>query len=73
MNTARVVNKSLVGESEHAVLQMVDTLQIFEFSKILNENITDGDLSHPTIQRILSSGHIVNITIDENDNLTLHF
>jgi hypothetical protein len=70
---ARIVNKSLVGEVEHAVLQNVETNTTFEFSKIIGENITDGDMEHPTIKRILANGHIVNITFDENDNVTLHF
>ena len=70
---ARIVNKSLVGEVEHAVLQNVETNTTFEFSKIVRENITDGDMEHPTIKRILANGHIVNITFDENDNVTLHF
>jgi len=70
---ARIVNKSLVGEVEHAVLQNVETNTTFEFSKIIGENITDGDMEHPTIKRILANGHIVNITFDEKDNVTLHF
>ena len=70
---ARVVNKSLVGEAEHAVLQNVETNETFEFSKIVGENITDGDMEHPTIKRILSDGHTVNISFDESKNVTLHF
>ena len=70
---ARVVNKSLVGEAEHAVLQNVETNETFEFSKILDEGINDGDMSHPTIKRILADGHTVNISVDENSNVTLHF
>ena len=70
---ARIVNKSLVGEAEHAVLQNVETNKTFEFSKVIGENITDGDMEHPTIKRILANGHTVNITFDENDNVTLHF
>ena len=46
---------------------------MFEFSKIIGENITDADISHPTIKRILANGHVVNITFDENNNVTLHF
>jgi hypothetical protein len=69
----RIVNKSLVGEVEHAVLQNVETNTTFEFSKVIGENITDGDMEHPTIKRILANGHTVNITFDENDNVTLHF
>jgi hypothetical protein len=70
---ARVVNKSLAGEAEHAVLQNVETNETFEFSKIIGENITNGDMSHPTIKRILADGHIVNISFDESKNVTLHF
>ena len=70
---ARVVNKSLVGEAEHAVLQNVETNETFEFSKIVGENITDGDMEHPTIKRILAGGHTVNISFDESKNVTLHF
>ena len=70
---ARVVNKSLVGEAEHAVLQDVETNETFEFSKIIGEGITDGDMEHPTIKRILADGHTVNISFDESKNVTLHF
>jgi hemerythrin superfamily protein len=70
---ARVVNKSLAGEAEHAVLQNVETNETFEFSKIVGENITDGDMEHPTIKRILADGHTVNISFDESKNVTLHF
>ncbi len=70
---ARVVNKSLAGEAEHAVLQNVETNETFEFSKIIGEDITDGDMQHPTIKRILANGHTVNISFDELKNITLHF
>ena len=70
---ARVVNKSLEGEVEHAVLQNVETNETFEFSKIVGEGINDGDMEHPTIKRILADGQVVNISFDENDNVTLHF
>ncbi len=72
METARIVNKSLEGQPEHAVLQLIST-KIFEFSNIVGENINDGDLSHPTIQRILNSGHEVQVSFNENDEVTLHF
>jgi hypothetical protein len=72
MQLARIVNKAMAGEPEHAVLQ-IESNKIFEFSKIVGEDITNADISHPTIKRILADGHIVNITFDENDNLTLHF
>ena len=70
---ARIVNKSLAGEAEHAVLQDVETNETFEFSKILDESISNGDMSHPTIKRILADGHTVNISYDESKNVTLHF
>ena len=70
---AQIVNIGLAGEPEHAVLQNVETNTTFEFSKVIGENITDGDMEHPTIKRILANGHTVNITFDENDNVTLHF
>jgi hypothetical protein len=70
---ARVVNKSLAGEAEHAVLQNVETNETFEFSKIIGENISDGDMGHPTIKRILADGHTINISFDESKNVTLHF
>ena len=72
MELARIVNKGMPGESEHAVLQL-ESNKTFEFSKIIGEDITDADISHPTIKRILANGHVVNITFDENDNVTLHF
>ena len=69
---AKIVNRGLVGESEHICLQ-IESNKIFEFSQILGESINDNDLSHPIIQAILNNGHQVNITFDENDNVTLHF
>ena len=69
---AKIVNRGLVGEPEHICLQ-VESNKIFEFSQILGESINDNDLSHPIIQAILNNGHQVNITFDENDNVTLHF
>ena len=72
METARIVNVALIGEPEHAVLQLEST-KIFEFSNIVGESINDGDLGHPTIQRILNNGHTVQITYNENDEVTLHF
>ena len=69
---AKIVNRGLVGEPEHICLQ-VESNKIFEFSQILGESINDNDLSHPVIQAILNNGHQVNITFDENDNVTLYF
>ncbi len=72
MQIARIVNKAMLGEPEHAVLQ-IESNQTFEFSKILNEEISDADISHPTIKRILANGQVVDVSIDENENVTLHF
>jgi hypothetical protein len=72
MQLARIVNKGMLGEAEHAVLQ-IESNKMFEFSKISNEGISNADISHPTIKRILANGQVVNITFDENDNVTLHF
>jgi hypothetical protein len=69
---AKVVNRGLAGESQHACLQ-IESNKIFEFSQILGESINDNDISHPTIQRILNSNHTINITFDESDNVTLYF
>jgi len=69
---AKIVNRGLVGEPEHICLQ-IESNKIFEFSQILGESMNDNDLSHPIIQAILNNGHQVNITFDENDNVTLHF
>ena len=72
MQLARIVNKGMLGEIEHAVLQ-IESNKMFEFSKISNEGILNADISHPTIKRILANGQVVNITFDENDNVTLYF
>jgi hypothetical protein len=72
MHTLKIVNKSMVGEAEHAVLQNVETNSIYEFSNIIGEGIDDNDISHPTIQRILNNGHVVQASIDEN-GVTLQF
>ena len=80
---ARIVNKGLVGEPENVVLQMIDTLKIFEFSQIKyveqggvirDVTLIDDTLNQPEIQHILNElNHTVEITFDENDNVTLHF
>lgn len=72
MQTLRVVNKSMVGEPEHAVLQNIETNSVYEFSNIVGESISDNDISHPIIQQILNNGHLVQASIDEN-GVTLHF
>jgi len=85
MNTLKVVNKNLIGQSEHAVLQNIDTNEIYEFSQITNSTIRDNDLSHPIItnstirdndlshpiiQSILNNGHTVQAEIN-NGKATL--
>ena len=72
LHLAKIVNRGLEGEPQHICLQ-IETNKIFEFSKIIGESIEDSDISHPTIQRILNSDHTINITFDENDNVTLYF
>jgi hypothetical protein len=80
---AKVVNKGLVGEPENIVLQVINTLKIIEFSQIKhvdeagvirNVTLIDDTLDQPEIQHILRNmGHDVEITFDENDNVTLYF
>jgi hypothetical protein len=72
MQTLRVVNKSMVGEPEHAVLQNIETNSVYEFSNIVGESIGDNDISHPIIQQILNNGHVVQASIDET-GVILHF
>ena len=80
---AKIVNKGLAGEPENIVLQVIDTLKIVEFSQIKhvdeagvvrNVTLIDDTLDQPEIQHILHNmGHDVQITFDENDNVTLYF
>jgi hypothetical protein len=79
---AKLVNKGFEGEPENIVLQTLESLQIFDFSQIglVSEggevrevSLNDNDLSQPEIQTILNNGHIVNITFDENNIVTLFF
>jgi len=80
---AKIVNKALVGEPENIVLQVIDTLKIIEFSQIKHVDeagvirdviLIDDTLDQPEIQHILRNmGHDVDITFDENDNVTLYF
>ena len=72
MHTLRIVNKNMVGEPEHAVLQNIQGNSIYEFSNIIGESIEDNDLSHPIIQQILNNEHTVQAIVDEN-GVTLHF
>jgi hypothetical protein len=69
----KIVNAAMSGEAERIVLQNTETNTIYEFSQIVGEGISNGELSHPTIQRIVNNGFVVNGSIDENNNVTLHF
>ncbi len=82
---ARVVNKALAGEPEHAVLQVKQTLRNFEFSQIgyVNEgnganvrevSLTDAVLDQPEILHILNVlGHEVELSYDESGVVTIYF
>jgi hypothetical protein len=79
---ARLANKGMAGEPENIILQVIDTLKIVEFSQIKyviqNEesrevSLTNNNLNQAEIQHILNSDHVVNITFDESDNVTLYF
>ena len=80
---AKIVNKGLAGEPENVVLQVTDTLKIFEFSQIKHIDeagvirdvtLIDDTLDKTEIKHILNNmGHSVEITFDENDNVTLYF
>jgi hypothetical protein len=79
---ARIVNKGFEGEPQNPVLQVIDTLELFDFSQIKYGNSAEGqveltiedmDLNNSTIQHILNNGHAVNITWDENNIVTLQF
>ena len=81
---ARIVNRALAGEPENVVLQVKDTLQIFEFSEIkyVNENegairevsLIDDTLNQPEILHILNNmGHECFISVDENNFVTVYF
>ena len=72
----------MVGEPEHICLQ-IESNKIFEFSQIKHVDeagsvrdvtLIDDTLDQTEIQHILNNmGHDVNITFDENDNVTLYF
>ncbi len=79
---ARLANKGLAGEPENIILQVIDTLKIVNFSQIkyVIENgesrevsLLDNNLNQPEIQHILNTDHIVSITFDDTDNVTLYF
>jgi hypothetical protein len=68
---AQIVNAGLAGQPENICLQSIDSKQLFNFSQIVGEDITDGDISHPIIKRILDNGQQIQISVDENNNVTL--
>jgi hypothetical protein len=81
--SSRIVNKGLAGEPQHLVIQVIDTLKIFEFSQIKHVNesdvirditLVDDELNQPEILHILNAmGQTVDITFDENENVTIYF
>lgn len=81
--SSRIVNKGLAGEPQHLVIQVIDTLKIFEFSQIKHVNesdvirditLVDDELNQPEILYILNAmGQTVDITFDENENVTIYF
>jgi len=83
LQLAKVVNRGFENEPQHICLQIVETLRIIEFSEIMwiFENnaarlpsLIDNDITQPEIKHILDNmEHEANISIDENDNITLHF
>ena len=80
---AKLVNKSFSGEPEYIVIQDTTSNKMFEFSQIIEAIEPNGDISRvsldnnnldpPIIQRILNQSHSVDITWNENDDITLHF
>jgi hypothetical protein len=82
---ARIVNRGMAGEPEHAVLQVSENLKCIEFSQIkfVNEggsirevSLVDAVLDQPEILHILNvlePRHQVEVTYDENDNTTIYF
>ena len=81
--SSRIVNKGLAGEPQHLVIQVTDTLKIFEFSQIKHVNesdvirditLIDDELNQSEILHILNAmGQTVDITFDENENVTIYF
>ena len=80
---AKVVNMGLEGEPQNICLQIIETLKVFPFSKIkfISENdevrpteIPDGEYLHSDILHVINNmGHVVDITFDDNDDVTLYF
>ena len=79
----QIMNFGGVGPEEHAGIQLVDGYERYEFSQIkfVDDNgsirevsINDADISHNDIQHILQNQeHRVEVTVDENTNVTLYF
>jgi hypothetical protein len=80
---AKVVNMGLEGEPQNICLQIIETLKVFAFSKVklVSQNdelrateIPDGEYLHTDILHVINNmGHVVEITFDENDEVTLYF
>ena len=79
---AKIVNRGMAGEPEHACLQNLETHAIYEFSQIksfvengtiTNVSIEDADISNEIIQRILRGNHTVNLVLDSNNDVKLYF
>ncbi len=81
---ARLANAGLAGEPEHVVFQVQETLQRIEFSQIkfVNENggairevsLVDAVINQPEILHVLNvMGHVCEVSIDENNEVTLYF
>ena len=81
--SSRIVNKGLAGEPQHIVLQVLDTLKIVEFSQIKHVDeagiirdvtLVDNEFNQVEVQHILNSmGHVVDVTFDEDENVTIYF
>jgi len=81
--SSRIVNKGLEGEPQHIVLQVIDTLKIVEFSQIKHVDeagvirdvtLINHEIHQPEILHILNSmGHVVDVTFDEDENVTIYF
>jgi hypothetical protein len=81
--SAQIVNTGGIGELEHPAIQTIESLKIFQFSQIkfVEENgetkqvtLNDKELGQTEIQHILNTlSHKVDISFDENGNVTLHF
>ena len=71
------------GQGIDQLQQVIDTLKIFEFSQIKHVNesdvirditLVDDELNQPEILHILNAmGQTVDVTFDENENVTIYF